>query len=72
MPGSVAVTATEALNSVTLPYGLQIADKGLEAACRENETIRLGLNLYEGACVYKEVCDDLGIEYSDTAGIIGI
>ncbi len=72
MPGSVAVTATEALNSVTLPYGLKIADKGLEAACRESETIRLGLNLYEGACVYKEVCEDLDIEFVNPHKLIGL
>ncbi|MDC7242167.1 MAG: alanine dehydrogenase, partial [Spirochaetales bacterium] len=72
MPGSVAVTATEALNSVTLPYGLKIADRGLEAACRESETIRLGLNLYEGACVYKEVCEDLGIEFVNPHKLIGL
>ncbi|MBF9016420.1 MULTISPECIES: alanine dehydrogenase [unclassified Oceanispirochaeta] len=70
MPGSVSVTSTEALNSVTIPYGLQIADKGLEKACIENRTIKLGLNVYEGMCVYKEVADDLGIEYTDVDTVL--
>ena len=70
MPGSVSVTATEALNSVTLPYGLQIADKGVEKACRENIVIKRGLNLYRGQCVYHEVAVDLGIEYVDIEAVI--
>ncbi|MDC7235896.1 MAG: alanine dehydrogenase [Spirochaetales bacterium] len=70
MPGSVSVTSTEALNSVTLPYGLEIADKSVERACAENEIIKLGLNLYEGKCVYKEVADDLGLAYTDVESVL--
>jgi alanine dehydrogenase len=70
MPGSVPVTSTEALNSVTLPYGLQIADKGVVKACRENDVIKKGLNLYEGKCVYHEVAEALGIEYTDLDSLL--
>ncbi len=72
MPGSVSVTSTEALNSVTLPYGLQIADLGVEEACRRNPVIRTGLNLYEGKCVYREVADDLKIPFSSVDELLNL
>jgi alanine dehydrogenase len=71
MPGSVSVTSTEALNSVTLPYGLKIADKGVEKACLQNSTIKSGLNLYKGMCVYPEVAESLGVEYTEVDTVLG-
>ncbi len=64
MPGAVARTSTEALNSVTLAYGLELANKGVEQACRDNNTIKTGLNLYEGKLVYQEVAEDLSLPYT--------
>jgi alanine dehydrogenase len=55
MPGAVALTSTLALTSSTLPYGLKIADLGLEEACRKNPDLKEGLNLYEGKCTYPGV-----------------
>lgn len=51
MPGSVPRTASMALNNVTLSYGLEIANKGLKKAARENETIETGIQTLDGASV---------------------
>jgi alanine dehydrogenase len=51
MPGAYARTSTYALNNATISYGLQLANKGVEKACRENNALLLGLNTYKG-----EVC----------------
>lgn len=63
MPGAVALTSTRALTSATLPYGLMIAECGLEDACRKSEAIKKGINIYKGKCVYRNVADAFGIEY---------
>jgi alanine dehydrogenase len=57
MPGAVARTSTIALTTATLPYGLQIANKGLEKAARENEALALGVNLYDGKLTCKPVAE---------------
>ncbi|RAL22950.1 alanine dehydrogenase [Lujinxingia litoralis] len=64
MPGAVARTSTFALNNTTLRYGLALANKGLEQAVREDAALALGVNTYQGACVYKAVADDLNLEYT--------
>lgn len=61
MPGGVARTSTIALNNATLPYGIQLANHGLEAM-RKNENLRHGLNMHKGKITYKAVHDDLGEE----------
>jgi len=48
MPGAVSRTSTYALTNVTLPYAVEIADKGLIAAARENAAIRRGINVMQG------------------------
>ena len=48
MPGAVPRTSTIALTNATLAYGLQIANFGLEEACRRNEVIYSGINTYDG------------------------
>jgi alanine dehydrogenase len=55
MPGVVALSSTNALTSATLPYGLMIAELGLEEACRQSEAIKSGVNIYGGKCVYPNV-----------------
>jgi alanine dehydrogenase len=57
MPGAVALSSTKALTSATLPYGLMIAELGLEAACRESNAIKLGVNIYKGKLVYPAVAE---------------
>jgi alanine dehydrogenase len=60
MPGAFARTATFALNSATLSYGLEIASKGVEQACRDNKAIALGLNMYKGIITFKPVAEAFG------------
>ncbi len=63
MPGSVALSSTIALTSVTYPYGLALADKGIQKAVAESEPLRKGVNIYMGECTYKKVSDSLGLPY---------
>ncbi len=46
IPGAVARSSTIALTSVTLPFGLQIASKGIEKAARENSALAKGINFF--------------------------
>ena len=57
MPGAVPYTSTLALTNATLPYALQLANKGWKKACTENEELRHGLNIVDGKVVYKGVAD---------------
>ncbi len=63
IPGAVPYTSTLALTNATLPYALQLADKGWRKACADNEELRKGLNVVEGKVVYKEVADAWGLPY---------
>ena len=63
IPGAVPYTSTLALTNATLPYALQLADKGWRKACSDNEELRKGLNVVEGNVVYKEVAEAWGLEY---------
>lgn len=66
MPGAVPRTSTIALTNATLNYGLQIAGKGLERACAENEVIYSAINTYDGKLTYKNVADSFDCyEYTD-------
>jgi alanine dehydrogenase len=55
MPGAVALTSTKALTSTTLPYGLMIAELGLEKSALKSEALKRGINVYRGKCVYENV-----------------
>lgn len=63
MPGAVPRTSTIALTNATLKYGLQIAGKGLENACLDNEVIFSGINTYDGFSTCKNVSDSYGMDY---------
>ncbi len=65
MPGAVARTSTYALNNVTLPFILQIADKGVNVALLENPHLLAGLNVYRGKVTYQAVADDLGYDFTE-------
>jgi alanine dehydrogenase len=62
MPGAYARTSTYALNNATVGYGLKLANLGPEKACRENESLRLGLNTYKGSITYKAVAEAFGLD----------
>jgi alanine dehydrogenase len=60
MPGAVPVTASQALNNATLPFGLALASQGF-AAVTQNPHLRAGLNVYRGRITNKAVADSLGV-----------
>ena len=70
MPGAVPRTSTQALMNATLPFGLFIADNGLEKACRLHDSIAKGVNTYNGACTYKSVADAFGFTYTPLSDVL--
>jgi alanine dehydrogenase len=65
MPGAVAKTSTLALTNATLPYALQIADKGWRKACRENPEIVPGVNVVEGKITCRGVAEAFDMDWVD-------
>ena len=65
IPGAVPYTSTLALTNATLPYALQLANKGWRKACADNEELRRGLNVVEGKVVYKEVAEAWGLPFEE-------
>ncbi len=70
MPGAVPYTSTSALTNATLPYALQLANKGWKQACKDNHELRLGLNIVDGKVVYKGVADAFNLPYTDVETIL--
>ena len=64
MPGAVARTSTFALNNVTLPFVLALADKGYRRALGEDEHLRHGLNVYEGMITHRAVAEALKLKFA--------
>ncbi len=64
MPGAVARTSTAALTNATLPYAVEIANKGWKKAMQENNEIKLGANVIDGAITYKAVAWAFGLDYT--------
>ena len=67
IPGAVPRTSTLALTNATLPYAIQLADKGWRRAAQENPELALGLNVVEGKVVYKPVAEAWGLNYEPLA-----
>ena len=70
MPGAVPYTSTLGLTNVTLPYAVQIANKGWKAALSENPELKMGLNIADGKIVYKFVADAFDMEYVPTSEVL--
>jgi len=64
MPGAVARTSTAALTNATLPYAIEIANKGWKKAMQENKEIKRGANVINGKITYKAVADAFGLDYT--------
>lgn len=64
MPGAVPYTSTIALTNATLPYAIQLANKGWQRACQENNELRLGLNVIGGEIVYEAVSQAFDMPYT--------
>lgn len=63
IPGAVPYTSTLALTNATLPYAINLADKGWKQACKENKALALGLNMVNGKITFKAVADVWGLPY---------
>lgn len=61
MPGAVPYTSTLALTNATLPYAIQLANRGWKEACKMMPDLKLGLNVIDGQVVYKGVADAFGL-----------
>ncbi len=70
MPGAVPRTSTIALTNATLPYAIQIAEKGWEQACVDSEPLRKGLNVVDGKVVYKGVADAFGLPLEEVESVL--
>lgn len=70
MPGAVPRTSTHALNNATLPFVLQIANKGWKAALAANPHLRAGLNIAFGAVTCEEVAESLGYAWKDADTVL--
>jgi len=71
MPGAVPYTSTLALTNATLPYAIQLANKGWQKACAQNEELKKGLNIVNGKIVYKAVADAWGLSYQSIEEVLG-
>ncbi|MCL4106711.1 UNVERIFIED_CONTAM: hypothetical protein GTU68_048155 [Idotea baltica] len=63
MPGAVPYTSTVALTNATLPFAIQLAEKGWKKACVENEALKEGLNVVNGKVVYEAVANAFGLDH---------
>lgn len=70
MPGAVPYTSTLALTNATLPYAIQLANKGWQKACAQNEDLKKGLNVVNGKIVYKAVADAFGLEFTSVTEVL--
>ncbi|MYL96278.1 alanine dehydrogenase [Novosphingobium sp. FGD1] len=71
MPGAVARTSTYALNNVTLPHALEIANNGWQAALKADPHLANGLNVHAGKITYEAVARELGYDYVPMADVLG-
>jgi len=65
MPGAVPYTSTLALTNATLPYALELADKGWVKACSDRSDLRKGLNIVAGQVVYEAVAQAFDLPYTE-------
>ena len=70
MPGGVPRTSTFALNKATLPFLVNLANKGYQKALGEDKNFLAGLNIHKGQVTYKAVADVFGYEYVDATKVI--
>ncbi|RDU36205.1 alanine dehydrogenase [Neobacillus piezotolerans] len=71
MPGAVPRTSTIALTNGTVPYAIQIANKGYRQACLDNEALLKGINTLHGHVTYKAVAEAQGLEYVSAKELLG-
>jgi alanine dehydrogenase len=70
MPGAVPHTSTYALTNVTLPYTVEIANRGWRDALRADHPLALGLNTHAGLVTCEPVAEALGLPYTPVAEVL--
>ncbi|WP_299708272.1 alanine dehydrogenase [uncultured Pontibacter sp.] len=70
MPGAVPYTSTLALTNATLPFAIQLANKGWKKACADSNELKLGLNVVQGKVVYKGVAEAFNLEYTEVDSVL--
>ena len=70
MPGAVPRTSTIALTNATLPYAIDIAEKGWIKACIDSVPLRKGLNVVDGKVVYRGVSDAFNLPYHEVQSVL--
>ena len=70
MPGAVPYTSTLALTNATLPYAIQLANKGWKKACADSNELKLGLNVVQGKVVYKGVAEAFNLDYTEVDSVL--
>lgn len=72
MPGAVPRTSTFALTNATLPYALDLANKGFEQAIKDDAGLQEGVNTYAGKLTYEAVAESQGLEYTPLGSLIDL
>ncbi len=70
MPGAVPRTSTLALTNATFPYARELAERGWREACRDDASLRLGLNVVEGRCTYEAVSEAFGLPHTPVEEVL--
>ena len=70
MPSAVPKTSTVALTNATMPYVLELADRGWQAACRSDLALAKGLSTHNGGLLSERVATDLGLPFTDPATVL--
>jgi alanine dehydrogenase len=71
MPGAVPHTSTYALTNVTLPYAVELANRGWRSALQADPALALGLNTYDGQVTYAPVAEAHGMSSATLAEVLG-
>ena len=72
MPGAVPRTSTFALTNATLPYALELANKGFEKAVADDHSLAEGVNTYAGKLTYEAVAESQGIEFTPLGDLVDL
>ena len=70
MPGAVPYTSTLGLTNVTLPFAIDLANKGWKQAVKEDDELKKGLNIAKGDIVYKDVADAFDMPSKDVESVL--
>ena len=70
MPSAVPRTSTFALTNATMPYVLELAEGGWQAACRSDPALAKGLSTHDGALLSGQVADDLGLPFTEPSRVL--